>query len=101
VVVSHDLSHRFYEPLFEDAQDHRYVSDSTILICDHIVFYAYHGIKSNSNRPDAILRNLPYLGIAAVGLGSGVFHSTLKNYTQWGMFYSKELEDLPAILTHG
>ncbi|EPE27582.1 hypothetical protein GLAREA_04373 [Glarea lozoyensis ATCC 20868] len=48
------------------------------------LFYAYHGIKNNANRKDAILRNLPYLGIACVGIGSGVFHSTLKNYTQWG-----------------
>lgn len=47
------------------------------------IYYAYHGVKSNSNRKDAILRNLPYLGIAAVGLGSGIFHATLKNYTQW------------------
>jgi len=47
------------------------------------VYYAYHGIKSNSNRHDAILRNLPYLGIATVGIGSGVFHASLKNYTQW------------------
>jgi len=47
------------------------------------LFYAYHGIKSNSDRRDAILRNLPYLGIAGVGFGSAVFHATLKNYTQW------------------
>ncbi|KAF4632036.1 hypothetical protein G7Y89_g6090 [Cudoniella acicularis] len=47
------------------------------------IYYAYHGIKGNSNRRDAILRNLPYLGIAAVGLGSGIFHATMKNYTQW------------------
>lgn len=48
-----------------------------------IVFYAYHGIRANANRRDAALRNLPYLGIAGVGIGSAVFHSTLKNYTQW------------------
>lgn len=48
------------------------------------MYYAYHGIKSNSNRSDAILRNLPYLGIACVGIGSGIFHASLKNYTQWG-----------------
>lgn len=47
------------------------------------LYYAYHGIKANSNRHDAILRNLPYLGIAGVGIGSAVFHATLKNYTQW------------------
>ncbi|TVY31659.1 Alkaline ceramidase [Lachnellula subtilissima] len=47
------------------------------------VYYAYHGIKSNANHKDAILRNLPYLGIATVGIGSGIFHASLKNYTQW------------------
>lgn len=30
-----------------------------------------------------MLRNLPYLGIAAVGIGSAVFHATMKNWTQW------------------
>lgn len=54
-----------------------------------LVYYAYYGIKANSCRPDAILRNLPYLGIATVGIGSGVFHASLKNYTQWGMFHSQ------------
>ncbi|KAG9229964.1 ceramidase-domain-containing protein [Amylocarpus encephaloides] len=48
------------------------------------IFYAYQGMRKNSNRPDALLRNLPYLGLASVGIGSGLFHSTLKNYTQWG-----------------
>lgn len=47
------------------------------------VYYAYHGIKGNKNHPDAFLRNLPYLGIAGVGLGSFIFHATMKNYTQW------------------
>ncbi|KAE9378362.1 alkaline phytoceramidase [Stipitochalara longipes BDJ] len=47
------------------------------------LLYAYHGIKSNANHKDAILRNLPYLGIAGVGIGSSIFHATLKNYTQW------------------
>lgn len=47
------------------------------------MYYAFHGIRANSNRHDAILRNLPYLGIALVGIGSAVFHSTMKNYTQW------------------
>jgi len=47
------------------------------------LYYAYHGIKQNANRKDAILRNLPYLGIAGVGFGSGIYHATLKNYTQW------------------
>ncbi|PQE32858.1 alkaline phytoceramidase protein [Rutstroemia sp. NJR-2017a WRK4] len=28
------------------------------------VYYAYKGIRGNSNRQDAILRNLPYLGLA-------------------------------------
>jgi len=56
----------------------------TNLLIAEIVYYAYHGIKSNSNRKDAILRNLPYLGIACVGIGSGIFHASLKNYTQWG-----------------
>ncbi|RDL37648.1 Uncharacterized protein BP5553_05081 [Venustampulla echinocandica] len=48
------------------------------------IYYAYYGIKGNSNRADAILRNLPYLGLASVGIGSGIFHATLKDYTQWG-----------------
>jgi len=26
---------------------------------------------------------MPYLGIAGVGIGSTIFHATLKNYTQW------------------
>ncbi|CAL3967690.1 hypothetical protein PZA11_003926 [Diplocarpon coronariae] len=47
------------------------------------LYYALHGIKNNANRKDAVLRNLPYLGIAGVGLGSAVFHATMKNYTQW------------------
>jgi len=49
----------------------------------YLVFYAYHGIRANTYRHDAILRNLPYLGIACVGVGSAIFHATLKNYTQW------------------
>jgi dihydroceramidase len=57
------------------------------------LFYAYKGLKSNSNRPDAALRNFPYLGIAGVGIGSAVFHATMKNYTQWCKF----LHDLPGI----
>jgi hypothetical protein len=52
------------------------------------VFYALHGIKNNANRKDAVLRNLPYLGIAGVGFGSAIFHATLKNYTQWCKFGS-------------
>ena len=47
------------------------------------MIYAYHGIKGNKNRKDAILRNLPYLGIAGVGFGSAIYHATMKNYTQW------------------
>ncbi|PVH85176.1 alkaline phytoceramidase [Cadophora sp. DSE1049] len=47
------------------------------------LIYAFHGIKNNANRKDAVLRNLPYLGIAAVGFGSAIFHATMKNYTQW------------------
>jgi len=47
------------------------------------LYYALHGIKANANRKDAILRNMPYLGIAGVGIGSTIFHATLKNYTQW------------------
>ena len=55
------------------------------ILADHcnLVFYAIHGIRNNANRKDAILRNLPYLGIAGVGIGSAIFHATLKNYTQW------------------
>jgi hypothetical protein len=29
---------------------------------------------------------MPYLGIAGVGIGSTVFHATMKNYTQWCKF---------------
>ncbi|CZT10101.1 related to YPC1-Alkaline Ceramidase [Rhynchosporium agropyri] len=47
------------------------------------LLYAFHGIRNNANRKDAVLRNLPYLGIAAVGFGSAIFHTTMKNYTQW------------------
>jgi len=47
------------------------------------ILYAYRGIKNNADRKDAILRNLPYLGIAGVGIGSAIFHATMKNYTQW------------------
>jgi len=47
------------------------------------LLYAYHGIKNNASRKDAILRNLPYLGLAGVGIGSALFHATLKNHTQW------------------
>jgi dihydroceramidase len=47
------------------------------------VYYAYHGIRQNSNHKDAILRNMPYLGIAGVGIGSTIFHATMLNYTQW------------------
>jgi dihydroceramidase len=48
-----------------------------------IVLYAIHGIRKNSGRKDAFLRNLPYIGIMGVGVGSFIFHATLKNYTQW------------------
>jgi hypothetical protein len=48
-----------------------------------IVLYAYHGIKLNWNQKNAVLRNLPYLGIACVGIGSTAFHATMKKYTQW------------------
>lgn len=47
------------------------------------VFYAFYGIRSNWGRKDALLRDLPYFGILCVGLGSIVFHATLKYYTQW------------------
>ncbi|KAI9641847.1 hypothetical protein NHQ30_009714 [Ciborinia camelliae] len=49
------------------------------------IYYAYKGIRANSNRQDAILRNLPYLGLALVGLLSGLFHATCKDWTQWGI----------------
>lgn len=55
------------------------------------MFYAYKGIKANSNRPDAVLRNFPYLGIAGVGIGSAVFHATMKNYTQWCRFIPSDI----------
>ena len=63
----------------------RLLVDKYILMADlnFAVYYAIYGIRSNKNRQDAILRNLPYLGIAAVGIGSTLFHATLKNYTQW------------------
>ncbi|ESZ98467.1 hypothetical protein SBOR_1129 [Sclerotinia borealis F-4128] len=48
------------------------------------IYYAYKGIQANSNRKDAILRNLPYLGLAAVGILSALFHATCKDWTQWG-----------------
>ncbi|KAF7898583.1 hypothetical protein EAF00_005029 [Botryotinia globosa] len=47
------------------------------------LYYAYKGIRANSNRQDAILRNLPYLGLAAVGILSALFHATNKDWTQW------------------
>ncbi|KAL5331084.1 hypothetical protein ACEPPN_000613 [Leptodophora sp. 'Broadleaf-Isolate-01'] len=47
------------------------------------LIYAFHGIRNNANRKDAVWRNLPYLGIAAVGFGSAIFHATMKNYAQW------------------
>jgi dihydroceramidase len=47
------------------------------------LLYAFHGVRSNSKRPDAFLRNLPYFGLAGVGIGSIIFHSSLKFYTQW------------------
>ncbi|PBP19980.1 hypothetical protein BUE80_DR009213 [Diplocarpon rosae] len=59
------------------------------------LYYALHGIKNNANRQDAVLRNLPYLGIAGVGLGSAVFHATMKNYTQW----CDDLSMLAAVAT--
>jgi hypothetical protein len=57
------------------------------MLMSNIVYYAYHGIRANGNRKDAILRNLPYLGIAGVGIGSAIFHATLKNYTQWCKYF--------------
>jgi len=47
------------------------------------VSYALNGIWNNLGRKDAFLRNLPYLGIASVGIGSMVFHSTNRFFTQW------------------
>ncbi|KAG0652352.1 Alkaline ceramidase YDC1 [Hyphodiscus hymeniophilus] len=63
------------------------------------LYYAFHGIRSNSNRKDAILRNLPYLGIALVGIGSAVFHSTLINYLQWCKFPRESLVAGPLDLS--
>ncbi|EDO02588.1 hypothetical protein SS1G_05065 [Sclerotinia sclerotiorum 1980 UF-70] len=48
-----------------------------------IIYYAYKGIRANTNRQDAIIRNLPYLGLAGVGILSALFHSTNKYWTQW------------------
>lgn len=47
------------------------------------VAYAVYGMRMNSGKKDTFLRNLPYLGIMAVGVGSIIFHVTLKYYTQW------------------
>ncbi|APA11615.1 hypothetical protein sscle_08g063850 [Sclerotinia sclerotiorum 1980 UF-70] len=47
------------------------------------LYYAYKGIRANTNRQDAIIRNLPYLGLAGVGILSALFHSTNKYWTQW------------------
>ena len=62
------------------------------MLMSNIVYYAYHGIRANGNRKDAILRNLPYLGIAGVGIGSAIFHATLKNYTQWCKYFPSIFE---------
>lgn len=48
------------------------------------VSYALNGVWKNLNHKDAFLRNLPYLGIASVGIGSIIFHSTNRYFTQWG-----------------
>jgi len=58
------------------------------------VIYAIYGLRANSGKPDAFQRNLPYFGIAAVGVGSAIFHATMKNYTQWG-------DDLSMLLATG
>ena len=47
------------------------------------VSFAIKGIRKNSGKKDAFMRNLPYVGIASVGIGSAIFHATMKNYTQW------------------
>ncbi|KAH8820801.1 ceramidase [Xylogone sp. PMI_703] len=57
-------------------------------------YYAYRGMKLNSNRPDAFMRNLSYLGLATVGFGSIIYHATLKYYTQW-------FDDLSMLIATG
>lgn len=47
------------------------------------VSYALTGIWKNRSRNDATLRNIPYLGVASVGIGSTIFHSTNRYFTQW------------------
>lgn len=47
------------------------------------VFYSCYGIYKNRGHKDAFWRNLPYLGLLGVGLGSTIFHASLKYYTQW------------------
>lgn len=48
-----------------------------------LVFYACYGVRANWGRKNALLRDLPYFGILCVGLGSIIFHASLKYYTQW------------------
>jgi hypothetical membrane protein len=63
------------------------------------VLYAIHGISANTAHKDALLRNLPYLGIMGVGIGSAVFHASMKNYTQWCMSF--HLAVFPGLMMVG
>ena len=73
-------------PFYHEIEAKWWMMKSNVANFEITVFYALHGIKNNANRKDAVLRNLPYLGIAGVGFGSAIFHATLKNYTQWCKF---------------
>lgn len=57
------------------------------LLTRRLVIYGIYGIKANWGRKDAVLRDLPYLGLMSVGIGSTIFHASLKYYTQWCMHH--------------
>ena len=51
------------------------------------MFYAWYGIQQCRRKADFWSASLPYFGIASVGIGSAVFHGTIKLQAQWGELF--------------
>lgn len=62
------------------------------------IYYSVHGIRGNVSRSGSIQtgmsRSGPWFGILAVGIGSLIFHTTMKPYTQWA-------DDLSMLVASG
>jgi hypothetical protein len=52
--------------------------------CHRPVIYAYHGLKRQPASTPLDMK-LPYIGLAFVGILSGLFHAVLNYHSQMGM----------------